>query len=210
MRYYTLKKQVPLADGQIVKFTPGRGYYPDFPNPSVFRGHTPPVHVPPPAPHVLPPAATKAQQMVGWAHWGLDHAANFDYTEGPGRSQMFDTHPGTIPAGGEHADCSQFYAACEHWSGGTICNDSDYTGTLLQKGRAVTNSPKLWLPSFCVIFGPETGTHAAMLTERNGATDWWTIGFGHSPGAPDRVALSVMTAWMINHGHPGVRVLSFL
>jgi hypothetical protein len=150
--------------------------------------------------HTDPPVRT---QMVGWAHWGLAHQKIFSYTETAARSQMFHRKPGST-RGTIYADCSQFYASVGHWCGLKQFTDTDYTGTLLQKGTVV-GVPK---PGDCVIFGPGTGTHAAMITEHAG-NDWWTVGFGHSPGAPDRVLLSSMEAYFRKAGHPGVRFLSF-
>jgi hypothetical protein len=144
--------------------------------------------------------------MLSWAAWGIENQANFVYTETAERSQMFNLTPGEIPPGGIHADCSQFYSSVERWAGGTICNDTDYTGTLLEKGQLV--DPTNVRSADCVIWGPGTGEHAAMLTDHDEG-GWWTVGFGHSPGAPDRVRLPDMTAWMVAHGHPGVRFLSF-
>jgi hypothetical protein len=143
--------------------------------------------------------------MVHWATWGMLNAAHFVYDESPGRSMMFGLKPGDL-AQQIHADCSQFYASCAHWAGVPGLTDTDYTGTLLEKGRLLTNRAA-WQPGDCVIFGPGTGDHAAMLTTPDGA-DWWTIGFGHQ-GAPDRVTLSGTAAWFEQHGMPDVRVLSF-
>ena len=143
---------------------------------------------------------SKRALMVHWAQAAVIHQAAFSYTQDPRRSEMFHRTPGdfrpTI-----HADCSQFYASICHWVGIPGLDDRDYTGTLLQKGRLVTK-PKA---GDCVIFGGGTGEHAAMVTF-NG----YTIGFGHSPGAPNRVKLTDMIAWFQAHNHPGVRYLSFV
>jgi hypothetical protein len=173
-------------------------------NPSPFTkpgAAPPPVHV-----ATAPGLSLKRLTMLHWAAWGTENQAHFVYTETAERSQMFNLKPGEIPPGGIHADCSQFYSSVERWAGGTICNDTDYTGTLLEKGTLVDQANAK--PADCVIWGPGTGEHAAMLTE-NDEGGWWTVGFGHSPGAPDRVLLSDMTAWMVANGHPDVRFLSF-
>lgn len=159
-------------------------------NPSVFAGKTLP----------KAQAPSKRALMVHWAQWGVVHQGIFRYTQGPARSEMFHRKPGDIQ-GIVQADCSQFYAAIGHWVGLKVFTDTDYTGTLLEKGRLVA-TPKA---GDCVIFGGGTGEHAAMVTF-NG----YTIGFGHSPGAPDRVKLTDMIAWFRQHGYPGVRYLAFL
>lgn len=158
-----------------------------------------------PGKHVPPPAATVHRvALVHWAHWGVSNAAHFVYDESSRRSEMFHRKPGdvTTPI---HADCSQFYASLCHWVGIGKTNDRDYTGTLLEKGEPVDLAHAQ--PGDCVIWGPGTGTHAAMLTEKSGS-DWWTIGFGHQ-GAPDRVLLSALNAYFAQTGHPGVRILDF-
>lgn len=169
-------------------------------------------HVGNPAiPKVIPTAAKPAPnhqrpdtaaRMVAWAHWGIEQRGHFVYDETVHRSDMFHRKPGDISTR-IHADCSQFYASIAHWCGVKNVDDRDYTGTLLLKGK-ILEHPK---PAACVIFGPATGTHAAMITERSG-DDWWCIGFGHQ-GAPDRVLLSGLATWFRENGHPGVRYLSF-
>jgi hypothetical protein len=144
--------------------------------------------------------------MVHWANWGVVHAAHFVYDEGKQRSMMFGLHPGDLSKP-IHADCSQFYASCAHWAGVSGLADTDYTGTLLEKGHLHADRTS-WKPGDCVIFGGGTGDHAAMLTERDGTTDWWIVEFGVQ-GAPDRGTLSGTSEWFEQHGKPGVRVLSF-
>lgn len=154
-----------------------------------------------------PPAHTdieQAKQVVTWAHWGVLHRASFVYTESAQRSEMFHRTPGAL-TGRIYADCSQFVASILHWVGVKTVTDTDFTGTLLQKGKPL-GAPRA---GCVVIWGPGTGTHAAFITEKNGTNDWWTIGFGHQ-GAPDRVALSAMNTYFAKAGHPGTRFLDFL
>ena len=128
----------------------------------------------------------------------------FHYVNSDARRSEFFHEVGAVLAGtakSTHADCSQFYAAIAAYHGVHGLNDDDYTGTLLQKGTHVY-APT---PGDCVIFGGGTGEHAAMITY-NG----YTIGFGHSPGAPNRVKLFDMASYFNRHGHPGVRFLSFV
>lgn len=165
-------------------------------NPSAFAGKTPPAHVP----------LDARGLMVHWASWGVVNHEHFVYDEGARRSMMFGLRPGDLSKP-IHADCSQFYASCGHWSGVPGFTDTDYTGTLLEKGHLLAERTS-WRPADCVIFGPGTGRHAAMLTGREGTDDWWIVGFGYQ-GAPDRGTLSASIAYFERDGHPGVRVLSF-
>lgn len=155
-------------------------------------------------PHEPPPKAVGPSiirlNLVRAAEWGVTNQKHFIYTQTAQRAQMYGTKPFTIPEGGLHTDCSQFYSALLHWCGVPGTNSTDYTGTLLQKGKLVAE-PK---PGDCVIWGGGTGEHAAMYVG-----DGFTIGFGHSPGAPNRVSLAAMSGWMSAHNHPGVRFLSF-
>ena len=146
---------------------------------------------------------TEASWMVHWAHLLLNtQRGRLIYSESANRSELFHCKPGIVPSG-THADCSQFYAACAKWAGVKKVTDKDYTGTLLQKGLLISKPE----PGCCVIFGPGTGTHAGMATEKVG-NDWWIVGFGHQ-GAPDRVLLSQLKAYFAGAGHPGVRYLRF-
>jgi hypothetical protein len=138
--------------------------------------------------------------VVHYAQVAVLHQAAFSYTQGPQRSELFHRHPGDFRPT-VHSDCSQFVSALYHWVGVAGLTDTDYTGTLLEKGKPVVK-PKA---ADTVIFGGGTGEHAALVTW-NG----FTIGFGHSPGAPNRVKLADMVAWFQAHGHPGVRFLAFL
>jgi hypothetical protein len=88
-----------------------------------------------------------------------------------------------------------------HWSGVMKgLNDTDFTGTLIEKGTLV-RSPR---EGDIVIWGPGTGAHTAFWVGEG-----FTVGFGHSPGAPDRVAETDMNAYFISVGQPGVRYFSF-
>lgn len=166
-------------------------------NPSPFTKKPPPAHVPAPKPPAL---SVERLNVLRWCEWGQQNTASFHYTESAQRDQMFHLKPGVIPAGGIHADCSQFVSAVLHWSGVKGLTDTDYTGTLLRKGKTVS-SP---VEGDVVIWGPDTGVHAAFYVG-----DRFTVGFGHSPGAPNRVSLSAMNAYFASVHEPMVRYLSF-
>lgn len=190
-KYYTYRVDVPLGPHEHVEFRVGRGYYAAPGNPTPFNTAKPPK----PAPLSI------REQMVHWANWSVVHNRSFAYTQSELRRQMFHRAPGDLSGNLIYADCSQWYAAIGHWVGLKVFTDSDYTGTLLAKGKDV----KAPAPGDCCIWGPGTGTHAAMFTGGG-----QTVGFGHSPGAPNRVSLAAMSAWMNSHGHPGVRFRSFV
>jgi hypothetical protein len=144
---------------------------------------------------------TFEHRVVAFCHTALEYAGKMTYDEGALRSQLFHRKPGDFK--GAHADCSQLVSSILHWCGVKIVTATDYTGTLLKKGKLVA-SPA---PARVVIFGPGTGTHGAFITEKAGV-DWWVVGFGHQ-GAPDRVRLSTLEGYFKTAGHPGVRYLDF-
>jgi len=142
-----------------------------------------------------------AHRIVSYANTGLHYAGRMYYSESGTRSQLFHRAPGDFDRA--HADCSQFAASILHWCGIHSVTDTDYTGTLLQKGHHHTDPA----PGRVVIFGAAPGVHAAIITEKiNGA--WYAVGFGHQ-GAPDRVALTNLEAYFKSAGHPGVTFLEF-
>ncbi len=157
--------------------------------------------------------ASPRSEVVFWAQWSVLHQGRFRYTmDDPERRQMFDDFDHLIE--GKHkidADCSQFAAAIIHHVSthnkvpaprAKKLTHLDYTGTLLKKGLLVP--PSKSKPGDVIIFGGDTGKHAAIKTY-NG----FCIGFGHWPGAPNRNNIVEFAAWFKKVGHPGVRYLSF-
>lgn len=147
-------------------------------------------------------ANTLSRKIVNSCHLSLDAAGKITYTQGVGRRALF--HRPVNSFAGSSADCSQFCAAIMHWHGVKGLSDTDYTGTLLKKGKLIP-APKV---GCVVIWGPGTGAHAAFITAKVGLTDWMTVGFGHQ-GAPDRNLLSSMNRYFRSVNEPGVRFLSF-
>lgn len=169
----------------------------DQSNAPLTKHGTPPVHEPAPG-----GVSVIRLNLLRVAEWGVTNQAHYVYTQTALRSQMFNTKPFTLPADGKglHADCSQFYAAATHWVGLNVLDQFAYTGTIVAHGKQVTE-PRV---GDCVIWGGGTGEHAAMYVG-----DGYTIGFGHSPGAPNRVSLANMDAYFKSAGHPGTRFYSF-
>lgn len=141
---------------------------------------------------------TSGGDVVSFAKAALAFAGKMNYTEGSGRSELFHRKPGDFKGAG--ADCSQFVASILHWTGNKQVSDSDFTGTLLQKGNQIS-SPQA---GCVVVWGPGNGVHTAFITEQSGS-DWYTIGFG-GQGAPDKVLLSAMNQYF---NHSGTRFLTF-
>lgn len=175
-------------------------------NPQAINPHHPhapkshPLTVKPKRPH---PAASLDENIVRIANRGLLFAGRMTYSEGADREMLFDRKRGDFLDA--HADCSQFCASDLHWLGVKSLTKTDYTGTLLEKGRLVT----VLRPGLIPIWGPHTGAHAAVLTEKTpDGRDWYVVGFGHQ-GAPDRNTLSGMNAYFNAIGEPGVRFLEF-
>jgi hypothetical protein len=170
-------------------------------HPKAPPSHKPDHHGPHPHPNPQDPLSRK---IVSYANSSLAYAGKMNYTETAARSQLFYRNRGQF--GGASADCSQYCAAILHWLGVKSVTSTDYTGTLLQKGKPLRH-PR---PGCVAIWGPGTGAHAAFVTEHiKGTSDWYCVGFGHQ-GAPDRNTLSGMNAYFDSVGQPGVRFLSFV
>lgn len=150
-----------------------------------------------------PTAATVRQNVVSMAHRSLSFAGQMPYTMTALRSQLYHRAKGDFK--GAHADCSQFFVSILHWFKVPGVTDSDWTGTLWDKGKVLT-SPR---PGCGVIFGPHPGEHIAMITEKDEHGEWWAIGFGHT-GAPDHVSLANLKAYFSRAGHPGVRYIDLI
>lgn len=155
-------------------------------------------------PHKIPASTpTKRQQIVSMAHQSLNYAGKMYYSMQSNRSELFHRAKGNFA--GAHADCSQWFASIHHWFGIPGVTDSDWTGTLWDKGKHISE-PK---PGCGVIFGPHPGEHIAMVTEKDAHGVWWCIGFGHQ-GAPDHVSLPNLKKYFADNGHPGVRFIDLI
>lgn len=183
------------------------GPHPEPKNQSPFTsGHPAPPHIPPSTNAQLRAAA------VVWADWAVQHRSQFTYTEGPTRSHMFNSTSGSLP---QSADCSQFCAALLHWAGvqhglqppGAALMDTDYTGTLLAKGKHITAAQVR--EADVAIYGPGTGLHAAFVRGRISPTDFWVTSHGEQ-GDPSRLRHSDLAAYFARAGHPEVTFLAFL
>jgi hypothetical protein len=168
-----------------------------------------PNHPKAPTSHPHPPASplpldSLEKKIVAYANASLGFTGRMTYTMNwLLRKGLFHRKPGRFAK--SKCDCSQFVAAILNWLGVKGLSDSDFTGSLLTKGKLIS-SPH----AGCVaIWGPGTGDHAAFVTEHiKGGSDWYCVGFGHQ-GAPDRNTLSGMNAYFKSIGKPGVRYLSF-
>jgi hypothetical protein len=155
--------------------------------------------------HVKPKlAGPLAAHIVYWCHIALKYAGKMTYSENYTlRQELFHRAIGKFLS--SVADCSQFVASILHWLGVKVVTATDYTGTLLQKGKLLAGPQ----PGCVAIWGPHTGAHAAFITEKTAdGKDWYCVGFGHQ-GAPDRNTLSGMNAYFAGIGEPGVRFLEF-
>lgn len=147
------------------------------------------------------PKPSKRQVAVGYAKASLAFAGKMVYDEGPLRSELFGRKPGDFA--GAHADCSQFVCSLMHWAGITTVNDTDFTGTLLTKGKAVREPA---VGRIC-IFGPGPGVHAAMFVRKVDGV-WQLVEFGEQ-SAPDEIALPAAIAYFKTRNEPGVRIRDF-
>jgi len=118
------------------------------------------------------------------------------YTEGPNRKQLFHRPVGRFEKAG--ADCSQYSASLCHWVGVKSVTDTDFTGTLAQKGKPI-KSPKR---GAFVFFGSPPYVHMGVLVKPWRAPVWHVIAFGEQD-APDENTLPDLLAYFKKHGHPG-------
>ena len=194
-------KRTPLWFFAWLKWTRHRG------NPSAINPthpHAPKSHpLPPTHTHVKPKGDALEHHIVYWCHLSLAYAGKMTYTENwTLRQRFFARAVGKFL--GAFADCSQFVSTLLKWGGVKIVTSTDYTGSLLTKGKPVSRPA----PGLVAVWGPGTGAHTAFITERVNSTDWYVVGFGHQ-GAPDRNTLTGMNAYFQSIGQLGVRYLDF-
>lgn len=130
------------------------------------------------------------------ARKSLPYHGEMRYTEGPGRSELFHRSRGNFRGAG--ADCSQYSASLCHWVGVRDVDDTDYTGTLARKGRAIAKPSR---GSF-VFFGAPPYVHMGVLVKPLLSREWHVIEFGDQ-AAPDETPLPVLLAYFAKEGHPG-------
>lgn len=133
----------------------------------------------------------KRTRIVRYAKASLHYAGRMHYTEGPQRSELFHRKPGRFD--GAHADCSQFSASICHWTGVKNVTDTDWTGTLCQKGQRVREAET----GLFVFFGQPPFVHMGIMETRSSV-----IGFG-TQTAPDRNSLAGLLSYFAGQGHPG-------
>lgn len=136
---------------------------------------------------------SKRLRIWAYARAGLAYHGRMVYTEGLSRGGLFHRNQGDF--NGAHADCSQYAASCAHWAGVTSATDTDYTGTLGKKGRAV-QEPQV-KPGHVVLFGKYPYVHMGVMGYKR-----HVLGFGTQSG-PDRNTLAGLIAYFAGIGHPG-------
>ncbi len=160
---------------------------PDPPNP------TPLPHPNPPVP-VVDVGEQHRAEMVKWARWAIANHAGFTYTEGPARSHMVNSAPGSLP---QSCDCSGFVTGLAKWVGATDPNGLHYspvgyTGTLLNHCNKITAAQAR--AGDLIVYGPGTGTHVVFITERLPGRDFAVASHGHQ-GDPGRYLHSHFLAY---------------
>jgi hypothetical protein len=140
---------------------------------------------------------SKRKRLAAWARQGLRFKGRMHYTMTAQRSLLFHRPRGHFL--GAYADCSQYFAACAHWSGVSKVTDEDYTGSLWNKGKV--DGPII---GGGVIFGTFPGVHIGTFT---GYKDghWFVTGFGAQAG-PDVHTLSSLIEYF-QARNPGVRYI---
>lgn len=130
------------------------------------------------------------------ARKSLPYHGQMHYTEGPGRSQLFHRPRGHFKGAG--ADCSQYSASLCHWVGVKDVTDTDYTGTLAEKGRQIAKPCR----GAFVFFGSPPYVHMGVLVRPWNTRTWHVIEFGDQ-AAPDETPLPELLAYFDKQGHPG-------
>jgi hypothetical protein len=157
-------------------------------NASPFQGAAEP-------PAVTPETAADEQRarMTVWARWAIQEHAQFTYTEGPGRSHMVESSPGSLP---QSADCSAFCTGLAKWAGAPDPNGLNfspvgYTGTLLEHCTHIEAGAARM--GDLIVYGPGTGAHAVYILER--LPDDFACASHGQPGDPSRVLHSALLAY---------------
>ena len=142
--------------------------------------------------HPTAPAPSHRAALVGWAHWGVAHAAQIHYAE----LRPIPVHdaPGTLPL---TTDCSGFVTLCAKWAG---CSDPNglgfsgqgFTGTLL--GHCNHIAPEHALPGDLIVYGPGSGHHVVLIVAKLPRGDFDCVSHGSEPD-PRELRHSVIAAY---------------
>lgn len=138
----------------------------------------------------------KRNRIRRLARKSLAYHGRMKYTEGKGRSELFHRNRGSFLDAG--ADCSQYSASLCHWVGVKDVTDKDYTGTLAQKGRAISKPKR----GAFVFFGDPPYVHMGVLVKPLLSRTWHVIEFGDQ-AAPDETPLPDLLVYFEREGHPG-------
>lgn len=122
--------------------------------------------------------ARKRARVVAVARWGVEHTSKIHYTQ---HRPIPMAPAGKLPSLPLYTDCSGFVTCCYRAAdapdpNGKAYNGAGYTGTLLERGEAVT-VPR---PGDVVIYGGGTGHHAAVIVK--GGADPLTVSHGSEAG----------------------------
>lgn len=134
---------------------------------------------------------SKRQRIVRYAKASLHRAGQMHYTESAARSELFHRKRGRFK--GAHADCSQYSASLCHWVGVKAVTDTDWTGTLGQKGIRLAQPEA----GCFVFFGEPPFVHMGVMIDH-----YRVIGFG-TQSAPDLNRLSSLLAYFAGNDHSG-------
>lgn len=160
------------------------------------------------APPLAGGASAVRARIVGWALWGVAHAARITYSTGPSRLAALAA-PGRLPLA---TDCSAFATLCYAWAGAPNPNAAGpydpaaggYTGTMLQhcrhipRGAVQPGDLVVWTP-------PPQGEHVCVVVSPD--ADPWLVSHGSDAG-PKKLRFSAENAYQAAHGHATVTWLS--
>jgi hypothetical protein len=143
-------------------------------------------------------AASARPGIVHAAHWLVDHREQCTYTEDAPERVDSIRRPFSVPFA---SDCSSGVTALYSWGGAKDPNElgfggDPWTGTLVARGRLISASSARSCD--VVIFGPDTGWHAALVLEVTPDPVLWSMG---EEGDPRIYRASVVAAAVayVNH-----------
>ena len=115
-------------------------------------------------------------KIINAAHWLVDHRADCTYSEDSPERTSCIKRPFKTPF---VSDCSTGVTALYYWGDSLDPNDlgfggDPYTGTLLKHGRLISASSAR--SADVVIFGPDTGWHAALVLTEGVDPVCWSMG----------------------------------
>lgn len=180
-KYYTRRSQAPLAFGETIAFTRGKGYYAK------------------PAPGAKPPKKPDpVAAFVTWWLWAIKNRGRIAYSQGGHRLDGEKLAPGTLPL---ETDCSGLTFTLADWAGlKLIYNGSGNTDTLASECDKITIAEAK--PGDLIEYGNgERTEHVVAILERLSATDFDCGSHGSVANPCHHVTHSAEAAYQASVGY---------